>query len=49
MPTVPTRRNANASKRVAPPNDPRAWDPLEQATACALLALLAVFLIAAGV
>ena len=49
VPTVPTRRNANASKRVTPTNDPRAWEPLAQATACALLVLLAVFLVAAGV
>jgi hypothetical protein len=26
--------------------NPRAWNPLAQATACALLALLAVFLVA---
>ena len=45
MPTVPTRRNRNASKRVAAPNDPRAWEPLAQAAACALLVLLAVFLV----
>lgn len=46
VPTVPTRRNRNAGKRAAPPNDPRAWEPLAQATACALLVLLAVFLVA---
>ena len=32
--------------RPARPNDPRAWNPLAQATACALLALLAAFLVA---
>lgn len=49
VPTVPTRRNRNDSRRLAAPNDPRAWEPLAQATACALLVLLAVFLLVAGV